>query len=236
MSSGSLTYCASSPPSGLYFADFRMNLVKMAQQLIKDRNESGRTWKSSRRQIVALAVAMTCCVDANSAISAQYWRIDEMRTSIGFKIDAKGFPTTHGHFLHYKGRILIDLEHPTRSFTSFTVDSASVDVGSRSFNEFVKSAVLLDVANFPTLSFTSTQVEKLDPRTALVTGTLTMLGITKPIALKVNVGIEPSAKRPAVAFSATGSIKRSEFGMIFGMPLIDDTLEITVKTRALADE
>jgi polyisoprenoid-binding protein YceI len=40
----------------------------------------------------------------------------------------------------------------------------------------------------------------------------------------------------AVAFSATGTIRRSEFGMVFGLPLVDDALEITVKTRALTDE
>jgi polyisoprenoid-binding protein YceI len=80
----------------------------------------------------------------------------------------------------YAGRILIDLERPAKSFTSFTVDSGSVDVGSQSFNDFVKSAALLDVARFPTLSFTSTQVEKMDPHTARIVGNLTMLGVTKP--------------------------------------------------------
>jgi polyisoprenoid-binding protein YceI len=47
---------------------------------------------------------------------------------------------------------------------------------------------------------------------------------------------DPSTKRPAVAFVAKGTIVRSEFGMKFGIPLIDDALEITVKTRALSDE
>jgi len=192
--------------------------------------------QTCRRQVAALTFAVTCCVGTYSAISSQSWRIDETRTSIGFKIDATGFPTTRGNFLHFTGRIRIDFDHPAQSLTNFTVDSASVDVGSRSYNEFVKSAVLLDVARFPTLSFTSTQVEKLDPRTASVIGNLTMLGVTKQIALKVNVETERSGNKRAVAFFATGSIKRSEFGMIFGIPLIDDTLEITVKTRALTDE
>ena len=176
---------------------------------------------------------------ALAAMAAQSWRIDETHTSIGFKLDATGFPTTRGQFRHYTGRIAIDLDRPASSSTSFTVESASVDVGSQSYNDFVKSAALLHVAKFPTLSFASTQVEKLDPRTARVTGNLTMLGVTKPIALTVNVEPDPSAKGPAkgrLAFSATATIRRSDFGMIFGLPLIDDTIEITVKTRALADE
>jgi polyisoprenoid-binding protein YceI len=147
-----------------------------------------------------------------------------------------GFPTTLGHFSHYSGRILIDLEHPSKSFTTFTVDSASVDLGSRSFNDFAKSALLLDAAKFPTLSFTSTQVEKLDPRTARVSGNLTMLGVTKPITLTVNVDPDPMTKGRTIGFLAEGMIKRSDFGMTSGLPIIDDALEIIVKTRALTDE
>jgi polyisoprenoid-binding protein YceI len=86
------------------------------------------------------------------------------------------------------------------------------------------------------MSFASTQVEKLDAHTARVTGTLTMLGVSKPFTLTVNVETDPSAKGRAVAFVAKGTIVRSDFGMKFGIPLIDDALEITVKTRALTDE
>jgi polyisoprenoid-binding protein YceI len=187
-------------------------------------------------RLAAALIFALMCGGALAAMAVQSWRIDEAHTSIGFKIDATGFPTTRGQFKHYAGRIAIDLDRPAKSSTSFTVDSASIDVGSPSYTDFVKSVALLNVTKYPTLSFTSTQVEKLDPRTARVTGNLTMLGVTRPIALMVNVEPDQSAKRRLVAFSATAMIKRSDFGMIFGLPLIDDTIEITVKTRALTDE
>src|ERR1700730_5718479 len=185
---------------------------------------------------VLCAVAMTFSGSTHAATRAQSWRIDEALTWIGFKIDAVGFPTTHGHFAHYRGQVLIDFDRPAKSYTTFTVDSASVDVGSPSFNELVKSTALLDAERFPTMSFTSTQVEKVDSHTARVTGNLTMLGVSKPLTLTVNVETDPSAKGRAVAFVAKGTIARSDFGMKFGIPLIDDALEITVKTRALTDE
>jgi polyisoprenoid-binding protein YceI len=188
---------------------------------------------------VLLLVALGAAIVARSATSAatvKGWRIDEARTSIGFTIAAIGYPTTHGRFGHFSGRILLDFDHPANSFTSFTVFSASVDVGSPSFNDFVKSAALLNADQFPTLSFTSTYVEKLDDRTARITGDLTMLGVTKPIVLMVTVNAEGSGRGRAVAFVATATISRSRFGMIFGIPLIDDTLEISVKTNALANE
>jgi polyisoprenoid-binding protein YceI len=190
----------------------------------------------ARRLGVYCLSALLCSADVQAGMPAQGWRIDEAQTSIGFTIDAVGFPTTHGRFAHYRGRVLIDFERPAKSYTTFTVDAASVDVGSPSFNDFVKSAALLNVGRFPTMSFASTQVEKLDSHTARVTGNLTLLGVTKPIMLTVDVATDPAAKGRAVAFVAKGRIQRSDFGMMFGIPLIDDALEITVKTRALYDE
>jgi len=199
-------------------------------------NMPGSLHSALRRLVAVCALALLCCAGAQAATRAQSWRIDEAQTWIGFKIDAVGFPTTHGHFAHYSGQVLIDFDRPAKSYTTFTVESASVDVGSSSFNEFVKSAVLLDAERFPTMSFASTQVEKLDAHTARVIGNLTMLGVSKPLTLTVNVETDPSAKGRAVAFVAKGTISRSDFGMKFGIPLIDDALEITVKTRALTDE
>ncbi len=189
------------------------------------------------RPIAAIcAVILLGCVAAPAATPAQGWRIDASHTLITFRVDAVGFPQTHGHFTRYNGRILIDFDHPAKSFTSFTVEAGSVELGSASFNNFVKSSVLLDVQKFPTLSFSSTAVEKVNSRTARVTGNFTILGVTKPVTLTVNVDPEGSGRGRIVSFLATGTIKRSDYGMIFGFPLIDDALEITVKARASSDE
>ncbi len=194
------------------------------------------------------AAALAAAIAVDAGVSAPVWRIDQTHTSIGFKIDAVGFPATQGRFTRYTGDISIDFDHPAKSYTRFTVESDSVDVGSSSYTDFVKSAALLNVAQFPMMTFASTEVEKLDARTARVVGNLTMLGVTKPLTLTVNVDADRPAKTiettetrrvekgRATAFAATGTIKRSEFGMIFGLPLIDDAVEITVKTRALTDE
>ena len=188
-------------------------------------------------RLLAIATVTLCPLVANEfATAAQGWQIDEAHTSISFKIDAVGFPTTHGHFKHYTGSILLDLERPAKSYTSFSVEAASVDLGSKSFDDFVKSAALLNVDKYPTMSFASTLIEKLDPHTARVTGNLTMIGVTKPLVLAVNVETDGAGKSRMVSLLATGKITRSDFGMIFGIPIIDDTLEITVKTRALGNE
>jgi polyisoprenoid-binding protein YceI len=189
-----------------------------------------------RRFAVFALVAPLCFSSPLPLLAAHAWRIDEAHTSITFAINAVGFPTTHGHFNHFSGRIFLDFQHPAKSYTSFTVDSASVDLGSKSFDDFVKSAALLNVAQYPTLNFVSTQVEKLDAHTARVIGNLTMLGVTKPITIMVKVDNDPPVTSRGVAFLASGKITRSDYGMIFGIPIIDDTLDLSVKTRALGDE
>jgi polyisoprenoid-binding protein YceI len=188
-------------------------------------------YKSVARMLGVAWVSVLICT-----VEARAWRIDEAETTIGFAIGAVGFPTTHGRFAHYRGRLLIDFDRPAKSYTTFTVDATSLEIGSPSFNDFVKSPALLDVEHFPTMNFASTQVEKVDGHTARVTGNLTLLGVTKPITLTVEVITDPSARGRAVAFVAKSRIQRSDFGMNFGGPLIDDALEITVKTRALPDE
>jgi len=189
-----------------------------------------------RMTIAPWVAAVLSFVATPVSVAAQAWRIDEAHTSIGFKINAVGFPTTRGYFSRYFGRIFIDFDHPAKSYTSFTVEAASVNLGSKSFDDFVKSPALLNVERYPILSFTSTQVEKLDAHTARVTGNLAMLGVTKPITLTVDVATAASPKGRAMAFLAMGTITRSDFGMIFGIPIIDNTLEITIKTHALTDE
>src|SRR5215475_638512 len=98
-----------------------------------------------RRLAVVSALALTAAAGAAAATAAQNWRIDETSTAIGFKIDAVGFPTTRGRFMHYTGDISLDFDRPAKSFTRFTVDSTSVDVGSESYTNFVKSVALLNV-------------------------------------------------------------------------------------------
>ena len=63
-----------------------------------------------------------------------------------------------------------------------------------------------------------------------------MLGVSRPLTLTVDVETNAANQENAMSFTAKGTIVRSEFGMTFGIPLVDDAIEITVKTRALNDE
>ena len=71
------------------------------------------------------------------------WTIDPARTQIAFAIDAVGYPRTQGHFRRFEGRISVDFERPEKSSVAFHVQSGSVDVGSASFSDYLRSSAFL---------------------------------------------------------------------------------------------
>src|SRR5689334_8656674 len=82
-----------------------------------------------------------------------------------FAIDSVGYPRTHGQFRQFQGRISIDFAHPDRSSVAFHVQSGSVDVGSRSFDDYLRSVAFLDSGRFPSIDFVSKAVAKVDDHT-----------------------------------------------------------------------
>jgi polyisoprenoid-binding protein YceI len=161
------------------------------------------------------------------------WRIDPARTHIAFAIDAVGYPRTHGQFTQFGGRIMVDLEHPDKSSVAFHVQSQSVDVGSQSFDDYLRSVAFLDATHFPSIDFVSNSVEKVDDHTVRVTGDLTLLGVTRPLSVEVAVQRETGRGGARLAFLAKTSIDRLAFGMNSGFPLVSREVELVISSEAV---
>jgi polyisoprenoid-binding protein YceI len=166
------------------------------------------------------------------AFAASNWRIDPARTHIAFAIDAVGYPRTQGEFRHFDGRISIDLDHPDRSNVAFHVRTDSVDVGSQSFDDYLRSAAFLDSTRFPSIDFVSKSIEKVDDHTVRVTGDLTLLGVTRPLSVDVAVRREGTGSR--YDFQARTNIDRLEFGMNSGFPLVSRDVNLVISSEAAA--
>ena len=190
-----------------------------------------RKGASFRRALLALAlVAVTIQTQARSS-----WKIDPSQTHVLFWVDAIGWPRTTGEFKSFEGRIDIDFDRPSRSRVGFRVAAKSVDVNSATLDDYLRSEIFLNVARFPSMGFVSSGVEKRDEHHAQVTGDLTMLGVTRPISLDVEVARELAGPNQRVGFKATGVINRLDFGMNSGYPLISDAIHLTVTTEASAE-
>jgi polyisoprenoid-binding protein YceI len=178
--------------------------------------------------------ALTLAVLAKAhvpALAAANWRIDPARTHIAFAIDSVGYPRTRGQFRQFQGRISIDFAHPDRSSVAFHVQSQSVDVGSQSFDDYLRSVAFLDSGRFPSIDFASSSVVKVDDHTVRVTGDLTLLGVTRPLTVDVAVQREGGGQR--VSFLAKTNIDRLAFGMNSGFPLVSRDVELVISSAAI---
>jgi polyisoprenoid-binding protein YceI len=179
-----------------------------------------------------LALSLFSHATAPAAPSTN-WRIDPSRTHIAFAIDAVGYPRTHGQFRQFAGRISVDLDHPDRSSVTFRVQSESVDVGSPSFDDYLRSQAFLDAARFPSIDFASSSVEKIDDHTVRVTGNLTLLGVTRPLSVDVAIQRQTSGGGQRLEFQANTMIDRLAFGMNSGFPLVAREVELVISSEAV---
>ena len=175
---------------------------------------------------VALAAA------PSPAPAATNWKIDPTRTSIAFAIDAVGYPRTEGHFRRFEGRISVDFDRPEKSSVAFHVRSGSVDVGSPSFNDYLKSSAFLDADRYPSIDFVSTSVQRINDHMVRVSGDLTLLGVTKPLSVDVAVTRDAGGGKQRLEFQAETRIDRLEFGMNSGFPLVSREVKLVISSGA----
>ena len=186
----------------------------------------------SRAKLISAALTLGLLAQVHApAVAAANWRIDPARTHIAFAIDAVGYPRTHGQFRQFAGRISVDFEHPDKSRVSFHVESESVDVGSASFDDYLRSDAFLNSTRFPSIDFVSSSVAKVDDHTVRVTGKLTLLGVTRPLG--VDVAVEREGGRGRLAFLAKTNIDRLAFGMNSGFPLVSRDVELVISSAAV---
>jgi polyisoprenoid-binding protein YceI len=189
---------------------------------------------TQRARIVCAVLALGVLAQTSTpAAASANWRIDPTRTHIAFAIDAVGYPRTHGQFRQFAGRISVDLDHPDRSSVTFHVQSQSVDVGSPSFDDYMRSVAFLDAAHYPSIDFVSKTVEKVGDHTVRVTGDLTLLGVTRPLSVDVEVQREAGDGGGRFVFQARTSIDRLAFGMNSGFPLVSREVELVISSEAV---
>jgi polyisoprenoid-binding protein YceI len=194
-----------------------------------------RDRSAPRARLFVLALAIAACCPFERAEARSFWTVDPAHTHIIFLIDAVGWPRTQGQFTKFQGKIALDFNNPRASSVSFNVAADSVDAGSSSFNDFLRGESFFNAANYPRISFVSTRVEKADARLAHVTGNLTLLGVTRPISLNVEVDRKLAGAGQRVGFKASGTIDRRDFGMNSGYPVISETVHLIVTTEVAGE-
>ena len=102
----------------------------------------------------------------------------------------------------------------------------------------MKSPDFFDVAKYPTMSYKSSKLKYNGNNLAGADGELTLHGVTKPVTLTLtnfNCGTNPMSKKPTCGGNATAAIKRSDFGIVTGIPAVADEVKISIEVEAIKD-
>lgn len=187
--------------------------------------------------ILPTAVAVLLSTAPAQAAPVKY-TIEPDHTQAVFTVNHLGFSYPMGIFRASAGHFVFDAEKPENSSVEATVQTASIDMGTEAWDKHMKNADFFNVEKFPTMTFKSSKVSQSGEKTALVEGDLTILGVTKPVTLNVTFvgsGEHPYSKKPTVGFTAIANIRRSDFGMTYGLPAVGDDVEITLNVEGNAE-
>jgi len=161
-------------------------------------------------------------------------KIDPAHSTIGFKIRHL-FGNVTGRFTDVSGTLEIDPAHPENANISATIGIQSVDTANAMRDNNLRGADFFQADKFPNMTFKSTKVVVSGTSEADMTGNLTLHGVTKPVTL---LGKGPGMMGGATTgWEATGSLKRSDFGLtwsktIEGTQLVGDDVSIDLDIAA----
>jgi polyisoprenoid-binding protein YceI len=193
-----------------------------------------------KQTLIAVALALPFAIQA----APESYTLDPTHTFPQFEVDHLGVSTMRGFFRKSAGKFTLDHAAKTGS-VELSVETTSIDTGDndkgarpRARDEHLRTADFFNVAEFPRMTFKSTGVKFAGDSLSEITGSLTLLGVTKPLTLKVERWVckdNPMNKKPMCGGNASASLKRSDFGMKYGIPAIGDDLKLFFEFEGYKD-
>jgi polyisoprenoid-binding protein YceI len=173
-------------------------------------------------------------------IPAGTWTIDPSHSEVGFSVRHLMVSKVKGNFETFEGTITI-AEDPLESQVTAEVDLGSINTRDQGRDEHLRSADFFEVATYPKLTFTSTDVTAVGGDRFRVHGDLTIKGTTKGVDLDLEFnGVHPDPWGGTRAgFSAETEISRKAFGVDFEIPMdgggvvVGDKIKVVLEVEAV---
>jgi polyisoprenoid-binding protein YceI len=177
-------------------------------------------------------VAATAPADPVAAPAGVYV-LDRAHTSLAAKVRRLGLSVFTLRFERFDAGYDYDPGRPELSRITVTIDANAVDVGNPRFGaQFARR--FLGADRFPEITFTSAGVQRTGPGHGLLTGDLTLNGVTRPVTLDVAFdGSGPTAEGDGyrMGFWATADVKRSDFGLKSWESLVGDNVRLLIEAQ-----
>jgi polyisoprenoid-binding protein YceI len=174
------------------------------------------------------------------AESTSTWNIDPAHSAADFKVRHMMISNVKGEFSGISGVLKLDEADHTRSTVEASIPTATIRTGDEKRDAHLNAAEFFDTANFPAMTFKSTQIASKGDSGYTVTGDLTIRGITRPVTLHVDDVSTPSADpwgHQRIGLSASTKVNRKDFGLAWNMALeaggvlVGDDVTITLDVQ-----
>ena len=189
--------------------------------------------------VLSAALATMILGAGIAAAEPQKYVLDASHSQIVFSYNHLGYSTTWGMFSGFDGVIMFDQDSPAASTVSVSFPVKTMLTGWQERFAHFMSPDFFDAAEDEMVSFASTGIEVTGDKTAMITGDLTLNGVTKPVvldAMMTQMGDHPMAGKPWAGFNATTTVVRSEFGLGKFAPYVGDEVSITLSIEAMKAE
>jgi polyisoprenoid-binding protein YceI len=159
-----------------------------------------------------------------------------MHANVVWSANHFGFSSPSGKFGDVEGKIIVDERNPQNSSIEVIIKTNSISTAFPKFDAHLKSADFFNVEKFPIAIFKSTSIKTSGSSSAKVYGLLTIKEIAKPIVLDVKInkiGKSPVTQNKTIGMTVSGKIKRSLFGINYGIPGISDEVSLQIECEAI---
>ena len=149
------------------------------------------------------------------------WTIDPTHSEIGFKVRHMMFTNVSGRFEQFNASGEMEDDNLELSSFSFNAEASSISTGNADRDGHLKGSDFFDAENHGQLTFQSNGMKKVSDSDYELTGDLTIKGVSKPVALKVEfggIGQDPWGNTKA-GFTLSGTINRKDWGLSWNAPL-----------------
>jgi len=181
-----------------------------------------------------ILVATLLAASATSAIAATY-NIDPTHTFPSFEADHMGLSVWRGKFNKTSGTVTLDAKAKTGAL-DIAIDPASINFGFDKMDSHARGPDMFNVEKFPTITYKSKSFKFDGDKLVGVDGELTMLGVTKPVALKVDKFkciMHPRYKKEVCGADATAEFKRTDFGLNYATPAFAPEVKLAIQIEAI---
>jgi polyisoprenoid-binding protein YceI len=177
-------------------------------------------------------VAQAALTRVPSEVQSGDYKLDPEHGKITWSVDHLGFSTYVGQFVNVQAELKLDPANPSASTLTATIPLTDVASNSDGLNRHLQTADFFDTANHPVATFRSTRivVDPDDRDEATVHGDLTLRGVTRPVVMEVEFNqAGPTRGGYKAGFDGEATIKRSDFGITFGLPALGDEVKLHIE-------